>query len=93
MMIATHGRNLRGSSNVVLYLEAVIYTSPLLYCCETELSSFHSIVIADFCASQWYLLFFSYDYLKSILCLHYNKQHSLKSQSYLIMNKEKCMRF
>lgn len=27
-MIATHGRNLRGSSNVELYLEAVIYTSP-----------------------------------------------------------------
>lgn len=58
-MISTHGRNLRGSSNVVLYLEAVIYTTPLLYCCEIELSSFHPFVKADFCTSQWYVLFFS----------------------------------
>lgn len=59
MMIATHGRNSRGSSNVDLYLETVIYTSPLLYCWETELSSFHSFVKADFCTSQRYLCFLS----------------------------------
>ena len=39
VMIATHGRNLRGSSNVVLYLDAVIYTAALLYCCETIILS------------------------------------------------------
>lgn len=52
MMIATHGRNLKGSSNVVLYLEAVIYTSLLLYRCETKLSSFNSFVRAGFCSSR-----------------------------------------
>lgn len=44
---------------MVLYLEAVIYNSPLLYCCETELTSFHSFVEADFCAWRWYVLFYS----------------------------------
>lgn len=45
-MIATHGRNLRGSSNV-LYLEAAIYTAALLYCCEIKMF----FVKADFCTS------------------------------------------
>lgn len=87
MMIATHGRNLRGSSNMVLYLEAVIYNSPLLYCCETELTSFHSFVEADFCAWPWYVLFYSRDYHKSIFGPCYKMQHSQKSQQHLITNK------
>lgn len=57
MVIAAHSRNVRGSSNIVLYLEAVIYTPPLLYSSETELSSFHVFVKAGCSRLQWYSLF------------------------------------
>jgi len=62
MMIATDGRNLRGS-DVVLYLEAAIYTFLLLYCCETELSSVLLFLKQTFVHGRGYLLCFSSDYL------------------------------
>lgn len=56
-MIATHGRNLKGSSNVVLYLEAVIFT-PYCTAVKSDCPASSLFVKADFCTSQWYVLFF-----------------------------------
>lgn len=82
VMIATHGRNFRGSSNAVLNLEAVIYTSLSL-----SVPLWNWIICFARLVKQTFVhrsgIFFSSDYLKSILRLHDNMQRSLSCQYYL----------
>lgn len=77
-MIATHGRNLKGSSNVVLYLEAVIFTAP--YCTVVKSDCPASSLLLKQTFAHHIGMCFSLHYLKSIFGPCCSRQHSLKSQ-------------
>lgn len=88
MMIATHGRNLRGTSNAALYLEAVIYTTPLLYCCEIELSSRRLLVKADVWTSQRHMPFLiSSQYLAFATAFSVLSYHEQRTQQEILVCK------